>query len=127
MDQVGLLLSQAPPIGADPISGIDPGPLFLIAASGLAVLTCGFALRRTLLAELKLPIEQRERARVLLPYAALFIASCIAIASVPQIFTISPVITYPIALAVGLFIAVNIWRQFILRALTLPPERFFRD
>jgi hypothetical protein len=80
-----------------------------------------------LLAELRLPVKGRDRSRVLLPYAGLFVAACVGVASVPQIFTISAQITYPFALAVGLFVAVNIWRQFIEKALILPPERFFRD
>ncbi|AGY56778.1 hypothetical protein [Gloeobacter kilaueensis] len=104
----------------------DPGPLFLILAASLAVLTCGFALRRTLLALLRLPVGERRPQTLLIPYIALLIAAVVAVGSLPLIFSVPGTLTYPFALLVGSAVATAIWLQFISKVLTVPPERFRR-
>lgn len=110
----------------DLFANIDPGPLFLIAASALAVLTSGLALQRTLLVLLKQPVVERDRRLLYFPYLGIFAGAVIGIGSVPQIFTISGIITYPIAFALGLFVAISIWQQFIRKVLEVPTEQLFR-
>jgi hypothetical protein len=110
----------------DIFANIDPGPLFLIAASGLSVLTSGLALQRTLLLILQQPVAQRDKRMLYFPYLGIFAGAVIGIGSVPQIFTISGLITYPIAFLVGLFVAVSIWQQFIRKVLEVPSEKLFR-
>lgn len=110
----------------DIFAHIDPGPLFLIAASGLSVLTSGLALQRTLLLILNQPVEQRDQRILYFPYLGIFAGAVIGIGSVPQIFTISGIITYPIAFILGLFVAVSIWQQFIRKVLEMPTGRLFR-
>jgi hypothetical protein len=110
----------------DIFANIDPGPLFLIAASGLSVLTSGLALQRTLLLILKQPVAQRDKRLLYFPYTGIFAGAVIGIGGVPQIFTISGFITYPIAFILGLFIAVSIWQQFIRKVLEVPSEQLFR-
>jgi hypothetical protein len=110
----------------DIFANIDPGPLFLIAAAGLSVLTSGLALQRTLLLLLNQPLEKRDQRILYFPYLGIFAGAVIGIGSVPQIFTISGIITYPIAFIFGLFVAVSIWQQFIQKVLEVPTERLFR-
>jgi hypothetical protein len=109
-----------------PESAIDPGPLFLILAAALASLSCGLALRRTLLGLLAQPVFRRDARLLLLPYIGLLVAAAVGIGSLPLIFSVPGSITYPFAFAVGSAVAAAIWIQFISKVLTLPPERFLR-
>lgn len=117
------VLAQAP---TDLFSAIDPGPLFLLLAASLAALTCGAALRSTLIDLVAQPVEARDRRRLIAPYVGTLIAACIGIGSAPQLFTIPGQFTYPLAFALGIAVALGIWKQFLSKVLDLPAERFRR-